>query len=286
MKKFKYLFLLIVAPFVLLSCEEDEPVDVIKPKTDIFLNGDVNFGTLNYPLIGAVALGAGEIPAYFVQVSNGVTQVEVINRYNLPAPNNANTFTKSLGVFDVEDGKAQIPAIPVSQLRNNADPLITGTANAGVNTLLIDAIFADGSRERRVVPLTLNRTYININDDPFKLFLDGDYTSGVESFTVRVSGDVSSVIVTNRYSLPNTTTTTDRVIGTYSVDPVTRLVTIPAADVAFAKLRRQTVVGPPLVPGDPVITGRSDIGLNTFRIEAVFTSGGANQLRPFSILWD
>ncbi|MCU0337671.1 MAG: hypothetical protein MUF12_07390, partial [Sediminibacterium sp.] len=137
-----------------------------------------------------------------------------------------------------------------------------------------------------VVPLTLSRTYLNINDDPFKVLLDGDYTSGVESFTVRVSGDVASVRVTNRYSLPNLTTTTDRVIGTYTVDPVTRLVTIPTADVAFAKLRRQEVLGPPLVPADPVITGRSDIGLNTFRIEAIFTSGGTNQLRQFSILWD
>lgn len=261
---------------VLTSCEEDEPVELIIPKTDIFLNGGVNNGTLNFPLVGAIALGLGEVAPFFVSVSEGVTFVEVSNRYTLPAPNNATVITRFLGSFPVSAGKAEIPAILISDLRNVGDPLITTTGNRGVNAFLIDAVLADESTERRIFPLTLDRTYVNFDNDPFKVFLDGDFATGVKSFTVKTSGDVSQVRVTNRYALPNTSATNDQLIGLYNVDPITKLAIVPESDLAFAKMRQAT---------DPAITGSANIGLNTLRVEALFISGGAPQLKTALIYW-
>lgn len=284
--KIKYI-LPLLGLLIASSCEEDAPVEIIQPKTDLFINGNVNHGTINFPFVGAVALGAGEIPPFFVRVSAGVTAVEVTNRYTLPAPNNTVTKFQLLGSFPVSNGVAEIPAILISGLRNPSDPaiittVITGTPppqnGPGANNLLVDAVLEDGTRERRIVPLTLSRTYINFNSDPFRLFLDGNYGAGVDAFTVKVSGDVAQVRVTNRYALPNTTATKDQLIGLYTVDPLTRLATVPAADLLFSKLRQ---------PTDPAITGRADIGLNTFRVEAIFTSTptGAVQLKTALIDW-
>ena len=260
--KLKYLkafrLFLFVTAFVFTSCKKDGPFTVIKSNNSILINGSVN----NLTIPGGIAAGAGAIAAFDVVVGGSdATSVTISNRYTLSG--SSVIVERLIGNYPVSGGKASIPAIPISVLRNPSDPLITATGNAGTNTLLIDALLNNGTQERRIFGTTLANSVVILDGDIYKVALPSSPTAGVPSYTVVVNSTGLNVRVTTRYVLPDQSTPANYTLGSLvvpstAVDAITRSAVIPSMTVAQMRS-----------PSDPQITGLSNVGQQFVQVEVL-----------------
>lgn len=270
-------FILVAVALVFASCKKDDKFAIIKSAHTIAINGNVN----NLTIPGGIAAGAGAIAPFDVVVSGtDVTDVTITNRYTLPGSTTLKEF--ALGTFAVSGGKASVPSILVSTLRDPADPLIVSTATAGTNLFLIDAVLSNGERERRNFTVSLANSVIVIDGDIYKINIPATISAGVPSITILVSSTALGVRITSRYVLPNTSTAKNYTGGAvvYATTPVnatTNSVTIPA--MALAQMRDPADNSP--------ITDLSNVGQQFIVIDATSTAVGGTTLssKTANIVW-
>ncbi len=250
--------ILLTAMLMVAGCKKDGPFTVIKSNNSILINGSIN----NLTVPGGIAGGAGFVAPFDVVVDGSdATSVTITNRYTLSG--SSVVVEKTIGTYPVSGGKASVPAILISVLRNPTDLAITTTANAGTNTLLIDALMNSGTQERRIIGINLANSVIILDADIYKINIPSSPTAGAPSITLTVNSTVLGVRITSRYVLPDLSTPKNYTAGaviypTTAVDAVTRTVTIPAMTVA--QLRD---------PADPQITGLSNVGQQFILIDAL-----------------
>ena len=276
--KNKFLYLMMTMGLLFFaSCEEEDPFKIITSDNSILINGSINNRTI-LGGFGAVATpGSGKIPSFKVAVDGGATDVTITNRYRLPnppapAPPSVDQF-HVVGVYPVTSGIATIPDLALSGLRIPADPVMTAAGNAGSNVFLIDA-----GGERRVLPVTFGATFILVNDDIYTPYISASIASGIPSFEIRVTNNLTTLTIVHRYTLPGPGTgaggaavikdQTLTFAPVLAVDGVTGRVTVPA--ILLADLRQ---------PADPEITSLSDCGTNYIRI----TAGGVT--KQYTVTW-
>lgn len=270
-------FILVAVALVFASCLKDDKFAILKSANTITINGNVN----NLTIPGGIAAGAGAIVPFDVVVSGtDVTDVTITNRYTLPGTTTLKEFV--LGTFPVSGGKASIPSILVSTLRDPVDPLIVSTATAGTNLFLIDAVLSNGDRERRNFTVALANSVIVIDGDIYKINIPATLSAGVPSITILVSSTALGVRITSRYVLPNTSTAKNYTAGavvypTTPVDATTNSVTIPA--MAIAQMRDPADNSP--------ITDLSNVGQQFILIDATSTAVGGTTLssKTANIIW-
>jgi|GEM_PF-6225031 hypothetical protein len=269
--KNKFLYIMMTMGLLLFaSCEVEDPFKTIVSDNSILINGSINNRTIQGGF-GAAGVG-GKIPSFEVHVGGGATSVTITNRYRLEG--GSTDLFHVVGTYTVTAGVAAIPDIALSELREGADPVITGTANDGSNVFLIDA-----GGERRVLPVTFGATFISVDDDIYTPYISASITTGIPSFEIRVTNNLATVTIVNRYTLPGPGTgaggaavTKDQTLTfapALAVDGVTGRVTVPG--IALAALRQ---------PADPAITSLSDCGTNYIRI----TAGGVT--KQYTIVWE
>jgi len=120
------------------GAQERRIVPVTLANTVVLLDNDV------FKINIAATTSAG-VPSYLVTVNTTGIGVRVTSRYVLPGQSTAKNYTGGAVIYpttavDAVTRTVTVPAMGVAQMRDPADPAITGLGNVGQQFILIEAL--------------------------------------------------------------------------------------------------------------------------------------------------
>ncbi|WP_426490371.1 hypothetical protein [Hymenobacter sp. 102] len=148
MNKVFRLAMWLLAATPLMSCEKDEPVNMIMPKANIIFDDNIEKISADYKVNQPIVLK--------ISVGDQAASVNITSNYVVGTATKSKAFA-----LPVSNGAATL-SVAANDLRNSGDGAVIGAGSAPASsraantfTLKVDAILRDGSTESRFYTLVV-----------------------------------------------------------------------------------------------------------------------------------